>query len=233
MRIARPSGDLHNRLRAIQPRCIRHAHASPSCPIDVAGRHVPFTGFAQARRRTSHLADCSRLLSQRPLEMHSRAVEEARARIRNRLGADRERKARQHSRPHGVYNSTPMAAKSGTRSAGRAPKPKFRATRPGDGAAAIYAVVRAIPRGKVATYGQVAELAGIPSGHRVVARAMRSCPSGLPWQRVVGRKDTRRARISVQDPAHIAEQRSMLRREGVVFDDNGFIVLARSGWLPV
>jgi alkylated DNA nucleotide flippase Atl1 len=99
-------------------------------------------------------------------------------------------------------------------------------------AMAIYAAVRAIPRGKVATYGQVAELAGIPAGHRVVARAMRQCPARLPWQRVVGRKDARRARISIQDPEHVATQRALLQRDGVVFDAAGFIVLARFGWLP-
>ena len=98
--------------------------------------------------------------------------------------------------------------------------------------AAIYAVVRAIPRGKVATYGQVAELAGIPAGHRVVARAMRSCPSKLPWLRVVGKKDARRGQINLQDPEHAALQRRLLRAEGVAFDVNGFIVLRRSGWLP-
>ena len=97
---------------------------------------------------------------------------------------------------------------------------------------AIYAVVRAIPRGKVATYGQIAELAGIPAGHRVVARAMRECPQRLPWQRVVGKKDARRAQINVQDPEHAALQRALLAAEGVAFDDSGFIVLARSGWLP-
>ncbi len=96
----------------------------------------------------------------------------------------------------------------------------------------IYAVVGAIPRGKVATYGQVAELAGMPSGHRAVARAMRTCPARLPWQRVVGRKDARRAQISIQDGEHAALQRRLLEREGVSFDDAGFIVLARSGWLP-
>jgi methylated-DNA-protein-cysteine methyltransferase-like protein len=97
---------------------------------------------------------------------------------------------------------------------------------------AIYAVVRAIPRGRVATYGQVAELAGIPAGHRVVARAMRECPSKLPWQRVVGKKDARRAQINVQDPEHASRQRALLAREGVVFDAAGYIVLAKSGWLP-
>jgi methylated-DNA-protein-cysteine methyltransferase-like protein len=96
----------------------------------------------------------------------------------------------------------------------------------------IYAVVRAIPRGKVATYGQIGELIGIPAGHRVVARAMRSCPEDLPWHRVVGKKDARRAQISVQDPGHIALQRKLLAGEGVAFDAGGFIPLKISGWLP-
>src|SRR5690606_19889148 len=97
---------------------------------------------------------------------------------------------------------------------------------------AIYAVVRAIPRGKVATYGQVAELAGIPAGHRVVARAMRTCPSELPWQRVIGKKDARRGQVNVLDPDHAALQREVLETEGVAFDASGFILLRRSGWLP-
>jgi methylated-DNA-protein-cysteine methyltransferase-like protein len=96
----------------------------------------------------------------------------------------------------------------------------------------IYAVVAAIPRGKVATYGEVAELAGRPSGHRIVARAMRTCPARLPWQRVVGRHDTRRARIAIGDPDHAALQRRLLESEGVVFDQAGFIVMRKSGWLP-
>ena len=98
--------------------------------------------------------------------------------------------------------------------------------------AEIYAVVRAIPRGRVATYGQIAELAGIASGHRVVARAMRTCPNGLPWQRVVGKHDARRAKISVQEPEHVRLQQKLLGAEGVGFDAQGLIVLARHGWLP-
>lgn len=97
---------------------------------------------------------------------------------------------------------------------------------------AIYAVVRAIPRGKVATYGQVAELAGIPSGHRIAARAMRSCPEALPWQRVVGKKDARRGQINIEDPDHAGLQRALIEAEGVEFDAQGFIPLARSGWEP-
>ena len=96
----------------------------------------------------------------------------------------------------------------------------------------IYAVVRAIPRGRVATYGQVALLAGIPRAHRRVARAMRFCPSDLPWQRVVGKKDARRAQINIQDPEHAARQRTLLAREKIVFDANGAISLRRFGWLP-
>lgn len=97
---------------------------------------------------------------------------------------------------------------------------------------AIYAIVRAIPRGRVATYGQIAELAGIPSGHRVVARAMRSCPERLPWQRVVGKKDARRAQVVIEDDDHGNIQRALLEAEKVVFDRNGFISLRDFGWQP-
>ena len=98
--------------------------------------------------------------------------------------------------------------------------------------ASIYAVVRAIPRGRVATYGQVAALADLPRGHRRVARAMKICPAGLPWQRVVGRKDARRAHLAIQDPEHASLQRKLLEAEKVRFDDSGCIPLARFGWLP-
>lgn len=98
--------------------------------------------------------------------------------------------------------------------------------------ARIYAVVRAIPRGKIATYGQIAALAGIPRGHRVAARAMRTCPAGLPWQRVLGKKDARRAQVNIQDGEHATFQRQLLEREGVLFDAEGRTQLARFGWLP-
>jgi methylated-DNA-protein-cysteine methyltransferase-like protein len=97
---------------------------------------------------------------------------------------------------------------------------------------AIYQVVRAVPRGKVATYGQIAELAGIHAGHRIAARAMRSCPERLPWQRVVGKKDARRAQLNIADPDHAALQRELLEKEGVVFDAQGLIALRQYGWLP-
>ena len=98
----------------------------------------------------------------------------------------------------------------------------------------IYAVIRRIPRGHVATYGQIAELAGVPRAARVVGTALAaSSPAlGLPWQRVVGKKARGRGRISIHDPVGAAMQRSMLEAEGVVFlgKDSGAVDLDRFGW---
>src|SRR5258708_5844269 len=53
--------------------------------------------------------------------------------------------------------------------------------------AAFRRVILSIPKGKVATYGQVAAAAGYPLYHRAVARLLRTVPTGsVPWQRVVG-----------------------------------------------
>lgn len=112
----------------------------------------------------------------------------------------------------------------------RRPPPRVAAPPP-DTASQIYAVVRTIPRGSVATYGELAALAGIPSGHRIAARAMRDCPESLPWHRVLGKKDARRGQISIDDPDHAALQRALLEREKVAFDPKGFVSLARFGWL--
>jgi methylated-DNA-protein-cysteine methyltransferase-like protein len=126
-----------------------------------------------------------------------------------------------------------MPSRTSTARRKTTPRKVKSAARPlADAVAEIYAAVAAIPRGKVATYGQLAELIGMPAGHRVVARAMRTCPARLPWHRVVGRKDARRAQISIGDPEHASIQRKRLTTEGVVFDASGFIVLRRSGWLP-
>lgn len=96
----------------------------------------------------------------------------------------------------------------------------------------IYAVVRTIPRGRVATYGQVAELAGIPRAPRVVGYAMRACGGRVPWQRVVGRRSRTLGQVTIKDPVGAAEQRRRLEREGVRFTDTDGISLARYGWLP-
>ena len=99
--------------------------------------------------------------------------------------------------------------------------------------AEFYRVVRRIPRGKVATYGQVAELAGHPGAARAVGAAMRACDGRtLPWQRVVGAHARNLARVAILDPIGGTVQRGLLEREGVRFDEGGCIVLRVFGWLP-
>jgi methylated-DNA-protein-cysteine methyltransferase-like protein len=99
----------------------------------------------------------------------------------------------------------------------------------------IYKVVRTIPYGKVATYGQVAELADIPRAARVVGTAMRACSaeSGIPWHRVVGKRSRGIAKVSILDPVGGAIQRKLLEEEGVHFTDSAGISLAEHGWLPL
>ena len=98
----------------------------------------------------------------------------------------------------------------------------------------IYAVVRRIPTGRVATYGQVAELAGIPGGARVAGAAMKTSKPGdrLPWQRVIGKASKNRGRIAIHDPVGAAVQRQLLGDEGIPIGDSGLIALDRYGWLP-
>lgn len=93
----------------------------------------------------------------------------------------------------------------------------------------VYQVVRLIPAGRVATYGQVAHLLGAPRAARTVGWALRAVPagSGVPWQRVVNSRGT----ISLGQGAGGAEiQRALLEEEGVRFDEEGRIDLARFGW---
>jgi len=79
----------------------------------------------------------------------------------------------------------------------------------------IYQVVRRIPRGRVATYGQVAELAGLEGRARQVGYALHNCPSGLPWHRVINSKGT----ISARTGSDWGElQRHLLEAEGIEFD---------------
>jgi len=93
----------------------------------------------------------------------------------------------------------------------------------------IYALVRQIPPGKVATYGQVAALVGGCTA-RMVGYAMAATPegSGVPWQRVINSK----GKISPHGFGYgSALQRALLEEEGVIFDDQGCIDLKRFGWL--
>jgi methylated-DNA-protein-cysteine methyltransferase-like protein len=78
---------------------------------------------------------------------------------------------------------------------------------------AFKRVILSIPKGKVATYGQVAAAAGYPLYHRAVARLLRTVPSGtLPWQRVVGAGGEIKLRFEAA-----AEQRLRLQMEGITF----------------
>jgi methylated-DNA-protein-cysteine methyltransferase-like protein len=93
----------------------------------------------------------------------------------------------------------------------------------------IWRVVARIPRGRVATYGQVAELAGLPRAARQAGYAMHALPHGtrVPWQRVVNARGELSAR---SEPGGEQVQRALLEREGVVFDARGRIDLGRFGW---
>lgn len=93
----------------------------------------------------------------------------------------------------------------------------------------IYAVVARIPSGRVATYGQVALLAGLPGRARMVGYALRACDSALPWQRVVNAQGEISPRA---DDEGRQIQRLLLEAEGVGFDARGRIPLARFLWHP-
>jgi methylated-DNA-protein-cysteine methyltransferase-like protein len=94
--------------------------------------------------------------------------------------------------------------------------------------AAVYAIVRRIPRGEVATYGQVALLAGRARAARAVGGAMRSCPDDVPWHRVVNAQGgiSRRRR-----DVGMLTQRIRLEQEGVRLR-RGKVWLARFQWEP-
>jgi methylated-DNA-protein-cysteine methyltransferase-like protein len=95
--------------------------------------------------------------------------------------------------------------------------------------APIYGAVKRIPRGKVATYGQVARLAGVPGHARLVGYALHRLKegTGIPWHRVVNRQ----GRISLPpDPEAGGIQRALLESEGVSFNAAGSIDLTIHQW---
>lgn len=93
----------------------------------------------------------------------------------------------------------------------------------------FYRVIRKIPRGRVATYGQVARLAGLPGHARQVGYALHALRSStaVPWQRVINAA----GRISLRSPTGRISQRLLLEREGVDFAGDR-VPLARYGWKP-
>lgn len=93
---------------------------------------------------------------------------------------------------------------------------------------AVWQLTRKIPRGKVATYGQLATYLGSPRAARAVGYALFNVTDKrVPWQRVINSK----GEISVGGHLHRPEvQRKMLEQEGVTFDDAGRVDLKRYGW---
>ncbi len=95
----------------------------------------------------------------------------------------------------------------------------------------IYSVVRRIPKGRVATYGQVAVLAGLPGHARQVGYALHALGEStrVPWHRVINAKGEISLRSAVGGHH---EQRMRLERENVEFDQRSRVKLDRFGWAP-
>jgi methylated-DNA-protein-cysteine methyltransferase-like protein len=97
---------------------------------------------------------------------------------------------------------------------------------------AVYDVVRRIPPGFVATYGQIARLAGIPGNARQVGYALSGLAgwSSIPWHRVINAQGRISARSDGQPGSEI--QRLRLEDEGVSFDEQGRVPLEQFLWRP-
>jgi len=95
----------------------------------------------------------------------------------------------------------------------------------------IYKIIQKIPKGSIATYGQIAELAGFPRQARMVGYALHALPSGsnIPWHRVINAQ----GKISQHaDQMFCQIQRQLLESEGVVFDERECIQLMDFQWQP-
>jgi len=100
----------------------------------------------------------------------------------------------------------------------------------------IWEVVRRIPAGRVATYGQVAAVAGLAGQARQVGYALHDLPEGsdVPWHRVINAK----GEVSLRSPSHGGGpawegfQRHLLEEEGVAFDERGRTDLEIFRWDP-
>jgi methylated-DNA-protein-cysteine methyltransferase-like protein len=95
---------------------------------------------------------------------------------------------------------------------------------------AVYDLVRRIPHGRVATYGQISNLLGNLLSPLAVGWALHSCPEGVPWQRVVNAAGSCSTDRLPDIPPGL--QRAMLESEGVVFGEDGTIDLERFRWEP-
>lgn len=94
----------------------------------------------------------------------------------------------------------------------------------------VYKLVAKIPKGKVTTYGHLAEACGIKSAARTVGWALNGAgESGLPCHRVVNRFGALTGKIHFGD-FHLMED--LLRSEGITFDDEGCVEMKKHLWIP-
>ncbi|MCG8325689.1 MAG: MGMT family protein [Thiotrichales bacterium] len=96
----------------------------------------------------------------------------------------------------------------------------------------ILQVVNAIPPGRVATYGQVAQLAGLPRRARLVGTVLANLDESeqVPWHRVINARGAISERSSLGGSEDY--QRILLEAEGIVFDERDTIELSRYRWKP-
>ncbi len=100
--------------------------------------------------------------------------------------------------------------------------------------AQVWDLVRQVPYGKVATYGQIAKMLPPPMGVEIeaytafaprwVGGAMAACPDDVPWQRVINSKG------EISERAGAERQRLLLEQEGVQFDEKNRVDLKKYGW---
>ena len=95
----------------------------------------------------------------------------------------------------------------------------------------IYETVKKIPSGNVATYGQIARLAGLSGHARQVGYALHNLPSDsdVPWQRVINSRGGLRF---PEESVVWHMQKSILESEGIQFDENHTISLLKYNWKP-
>ena len=98
----------------------------------------------------------------------------------------------------------------------------------------VWATVKRIPRGRVATYGQIAALAGMPRHARQAGYALAATPENvkIPWHRVINAQGRISLRLKHWDSGNDDLQRILLEAEGVLFDESGRVDLKRFRWKP-
>ena len=98
----------------------------------------------------------------------------------------------------------------------------------------VWATVERIPRGRVATYGQIAALAGMPRHARQAGYALAAMPANMkiPWHRVINAQGRISLRLKHWDSGSDELQRILLEAEGVIFDSSGRVDLKRFRWVP-